>query len=476
MPIGRVLLKRYKIIEAIGSGAFGNTYLAVDTAFPGKPRLVVKHLQPKNTDPKNLEVAKRLFQTEANVLSRLGEHSQIPRLFAHFEEDKQFFLVQESIEGHNLTREFQPGKKWSEAETIKFLQELLEVLSFVHQQNTIHRDLKPANIMRRQKDGKLVLIDFGAVKEILTINQQETTSAPSTISIGTPPYMSPEQGIGKPGKYSDIYAVGMLGIQAITGLSSRELPQDLEHLEQVWKDHNIEISSQLKSVLERMVSFQPKQRYADATEALKAIIPTVVELPETKPITSRAKTGQFQSQGKLFFSLLGILGLTGMGWFGLKFINQPNYAQLEAYLKNRQWQQADTETDKLILKIARENSALDTKSSQNFPCRSLQKIDELWTKNSDEKLGYTPQKQAYLETGNEFNEYVESTYEAFGKKVGWRILGAWKRYEDLNFQAIDPNKFPSGYLPSPGKVAADKQDLRIREREMLLSRFNDCSF
>jgi serine/threonine-protein kinase len=163
-----------------------------------------------------------------------------------------------------------------------------------------------------------------------------------------------------------------------------------------------------------------------------------------------------------------------VGFLGLTFVNQQNYAQLETYLQNQQWQQADAETDKLILKIAGEHSALDAESSDKFPCKSLQKIDELWTENSDGRFGFTPQKKVYLETGNEFDEYVESTYEAFGNKVNWRIFGAWKRYEDFNFQGIDVAITPRGYLPSPGRVAADKQDLRTREREMLLSRFDAC--
>ena len=111
MLIGKTLFKQYKIVEDIGSGAFGNTYIAIDTAFPGEPRRVVKHLCPYNEDPEALEIAKRLFKTEAKVLSHLGEHNQIPRLFSYFEEDEEFFLVQELIEGNDLVREFQSEPK-----------------------------------------------------------------------------------------------------------------------------------------------------------------------------------------------------------------------------------------------------------------------------------------------------------------------------------------------------------------------------
>lgn len=455
MLIGQVLLKRYRVIEEIGSGAFGNTYIAIDTAFPGEPRRVVKHLCPKNNDSESLAIAERLFKSEATVLSRLGEHDRIPRLFAYFKEDGEFFLVQELIEGQDLTREFQPGKKWSETATVKFLQELLEILAFVHQNNTIHRDLKPANIMRRNSDGKLVLIDFGAVKEVLTVDKANTT-----VAIGSFPYMPPEQGVCKPGKYSDIYAVGMLGIQALTGLPSRELPQDADRFKQILAEKQIKISPQLEYVLSKMISFQPENRFDDGLKALQALTETKIVQP--------------QSKSKLLLILLGLIGLTGAGFFGLTFVDQPNYNQLETYLQNKQWQQADAETDKLILKIAGENSALDAESSNKIPCESLQTIDRLWTKNSNERFGFTPQKEAFLETGNEFDEYIESSYEEFGNKVNWRIFGTWKRYEDFNFQAIDPTITPSGYLPSPGKVTDNRKNLRWQEREMLLGRFNAC--
>jgi eukaryotic-like serine/threonine-protein kinase len=468
-------------IEEKGSGAFGHTYIAIDRAFPGRPRRVVKHLCPKNDDAESLAIAERLFETEAKVLSTLGEHIQIPRLFAYFEEEGEFFLVQELIEGHNLTQEFQPGKKWSEAETVKFLQELLTILSVVHQQNTIHRDLKPANIMRRQQDGKLVLIDFGAVKEILTINQPEQTSDQPTVGIGTGAYMPQEQAMGRPGKYSDVYAVGMLGIQALSGLPSKELPRNSEDLAQIWNDLNIEVSPQLKHVLGRMVNDQYQQRFAEAAEAFNALLLTKIESSEHKPTSSDSSetdtvTKRSQSKSKLLFSLLGTIGIAGVGILGFKFVNQPNYAQLETYLQNQQWQPADAETDKLILKIAGEKSALDAVSSQEIPCKSLQKIDRLWTDNSNGRFGFTPQKEVYLATRNDFDHYVESTYEAFGDRLGWRSFGAWRGYEDLNISKINSAIASPGYLPTPGKVAPDQQELRIREREMLLSRFNACGF
>ena len=473
MLVGKTLFKQYKIVEEIGSGAFGQTYIAIDTAFPGEPRRVVKHLCPIDTDPQAINIAKRLFKTEAQSLSRLGEHDRIPRLFSYFEEDGEFYLVQELIEGHCLSQEFQPGKRWSEEETVNFLQELLEILSFVHQNNTIHRDLKPANIMRRHRDDKLVIIDFGAVKEIITVDRDGMTHLShlsQTIGVGTLSYMPPEQAKGRPGKYSDIYAVGMLGIQALTGLPSSELPQDSEALPEMWQNLKIEVSPQLKHILERMVNFQYKKRFPNAAEALKAFIPTELDNSNSQQTIPPTRVVNSKSPKKLILGLLGILGLTGAGFATQAVLNRPNYSQLETYLENKEWQKADTETDRLILGIVREDSSLNPQAIEKFSCEALKKIDELWTESSQGRFGFTPQKQAYLETGNEINKYTQATYEAFGDRVKWRTFGTWGLYGDLKFTDIAP----PGHLPSPGRIGDNRQDLRIREREMLLSRFDAC--
>ena len=460
--IERMLLQRYQVIEELGSGAFGHTYIAIDTARPSQPRVVVKHLCPLNDNPESLRIAQRLFTTEAEILERLGENNQIPCLYAYFEEDGEFYLVQELIEGHNLTQEFQLGQRWSEAKTVDFLQELLSILSVVHQENIIHRDLKPANIMRRHQDGKLVLIDFGAVSEVMSVDENGQTS----IIIGAPFYMPPEQATGRPGKYSDIYAVGMMGIRALTGLPSRDLPHDSEQLQQMWDELNVEVSSQLKYVLGKMISYQYQQRYSNAAEALEALIPTTQIARPTRSTPTKK-----QGLKKRLFILLGAIVLSGTGITVRAFSNRPDYAQLETYLQNQQWQQADAETDKILLKVGGEKSALDPEAIANFPCKSLAKINGLWQEHSNGRFGFTPQKEAYSATENEFNKYIESTYEAFGNEVGWRELGVWSLYENLKTKkSATP---PPGHLPSPG-MAADKQNIRYLERGQLLSRFDAC--
>ncbi|MCC5644590.1 serine/threonine protein kinase [Nostoc sp. CHAB 5824] len=261
----KTLRNRFEIVKQLGSGGSGDTYLAIDLDLPGRPHCVVKHFHPKDPNPAVLPIAKSLFDREAEVLYQLGnDHDQIPRLFAHFNEDGDFYLVQEFIDGHALTQEIVPGQRLSESVVLNLLKDILEVLAFVHQNNIIHRDIKPQNLMRRHSDQKIVLIDFGSIKKIGALG------AGLTISVGTPGYMPSEQAKGKPKLCSDIYAVGMIGIQALTGLIPEQLQEDPNTGEVLWRD-KVQISDALANILDTMVRDRFSQRYQSAAEALQAL-------------------------------------------------------------------------------------------------------------------------------------------------------------------------------------------------------------
>ena len=291
MQSGQILRNHYKIIKSLGSGGFGDTYLAQDLDLPGHPKCVVKHLKPKNLDPTVLNIARKLFEREADTLYKLGSDSdQIPRLFAHFQEGREFYLVQEYIEGQDISRELIPGKKLSESDTIALVKGILEALTVAHQNNIIHRDIKPQNLMRRRSDNKIVLIDFGAVKEIgvLTINQQGSTIL--TVAVGTPGYMPSEQSNGRPKLSSDIYAVGMVGIKALTGKDPHNLLKDLKTGNVIWRNE-AQVSNHLANILDKMVHEYFPQRYENAMEVLNVMSEMTVKVNLPKPRqTSTAKT------------------------------------------------------------------------------------------------------------------------------------------------------------------------------------------
>ncbi|MDB9517630.1 bifunctional serine/threonine-protein kinase/formylglycine-generating enzyme family protein [Roseofilum reptotaenium CS-1145] len=271
--MGQVLAGHYQIEQELGQGGFGKTFLARDHHLPGHPLCVVKQLQPQLDDPDALKVAKRLFTTEAQILQRLGEHPQIPRLLAFFEQQEEFYLVQEYIQGHELASEIREGQPWQEDRAIAFLRDILTPLDFVHQQGVIHRDLKPSNIIRRSLDNQLVLIDFGAVKQTLSQVHPltgRTSQTPVSVIIGSPNYMPSEQAIGRPKFSSDIYAVGVMAIQALTGKSLPELPKDPETEEILWKQF-ASVRKEFEEVLGKMVCYHFGDRYSYGAEALEAI-------------------------------------------------------------------------------------------------------------------------------------------------------------------------------------------------------------
>lgn len=273
---------RYKVISQLGVGGFGRTFLAEDLHLPGHPRCVVKQLKPQIRSDDTLQMARRCFNTEAQVLYQLGIHDQIPRLLAHFEDHQEFYLAQEFIEGQPLTKELTEGKPWSENQVVYFLKDVLQVLTFVHQRQVIHRDLKPSNLIRRISDRRVVLIDFGAVKQVGIQNTDlEEGMTNLTISIGTQGYMANEQLAGKPRFSSDIYAVGILGIQALTGIHPRHLGEDLKG-EIAWHHHVPDLNPALAQVLDRMVRYDFRERYPTAIEAHAALEP--IPLAVTDPL------------------------------------------------------------------------------------------------------------------------------------------------------------------------------------------------
>lgn len=268
--LGELLAARYQVIEILGSGGFGHTYIAEDTQRPGNPRCTLKHLTFNSHDPDVLQQVRRLFQSEAETLEKLGKHDQIPRLLAYFEQNQEFYLVQEFIEGHPLSDELAEGIRLPESQVIQLLEDVLEILQFVHSQGVIHRDIKPENLIRRAADNKLVLIDFGAVKAIGNTVAESTGATNLSVPIYTSGYSASEQCMGKPRYSSDIYSLGTVAIQALTGLRPSQLPQDFHTYEIIWRDQ-AQVSDPLATVIDKMVCYHFAQRYQSATEVLQAL-------------------------------------------------------------------------------------------------------------------------------------------------------------------------------------------------------------
>ncbi len=259
---------RYEFVKPLGQGGFGHTSLFKYLGLPSQPLRVVKQFKPQFSEPAALGTALHLFDQEARILEQLGRtHDQIPELFEHLEENGEFYLIQEYIAGESLEQILTQKSALPEPEVIDLLVDILQVLAFVHDRQVIHRDVTPSNLIQRQSDGRIVLIDFGAVKEVI-----QTGIAKLTIPIGKPGYIPAEQSAGNPRFCSDIYAVGMIGIQSLTGSHPLSLSRDLATGAVHWLEKT-SISPRLGEILTRMVQPDCHQRYQSAAAVLTDLRP-----------------------------------------------------------------------------------------------------------------------------------------------------------------------------------------------------------
>jgi serine/threonine-protein kinase len=268
-----LLRERYHVSKLLGQGGFGATFLAQNISLPGNPYCVIKQLRPASTSPQTLQMARELFRREAKTLGKIGNHPQLPGLLDYFETEQEFYLVQEYISGGTLSREVKRGGPFTEAGIKQFLSELLPVIEYIHSNQVIHRDIKPANLIRRNQDKKLVLIDFGAVKDQVNptaVDNSSDQTALTAFAIGTPGYAPPEQMALRPVYASDIYAVGVTCIYLLTGKSPKDLGYDPATGEILW-ERQVQISEHLTRVLKKMLEGSVKHRYQSAQDILKAL-------------------------------------------------------------------------------------------------------------------------------------------------------------------------------------------------------------
>ncbi|QIR35572.1 serine/threonine protein kinase [Tolypothrix sp. PCC 7910] len=271
--IGKVLQRRYQIVQSLGAGVFGQTYIAVDIDYPENPKCVVKQLKVSNSQPSYLDDLRLRFLTETETLKRLECHDQIPQLIACFEENERFYLVQEFIEGHSLTEELPINKKcgdiWSETQVVDFLEDVLGILDFVHSQGVIHCDIKPENLIRRAADGKLVLIDFGSIQPV---DFGEDTELPiQNVPVTSLGYIPPEQFIGQTQPNSDIYSLGIIAIQALTGMAPLQFKLDPYTNEIIWHTPQTQVNDYLAAILSQMIRYDYEDRFQSAGEVLQII-------------------------------------------------------------------------------------------------------------------------------------------------------------------------------------------------------------
>ena len=420
-----LLRERYRALKLIGQGGFGKTFQAIDEDKPSKPYCVIKQFFPSAQGTGTLQKAAELFKEEAIRLDSLGRYPQIPELYAYFTgNDGRQYLVQEYIEGQNLEQELKQEGVFNEAKIKHLLSEILPILEFIHSKQVIHRDIKPENIIRRKSDNKLILVDFGAAKFVSPLNRSMT----GTI-IGSAEYIAPEQGNGKPVNASDLYSLGVTCLYLLTGISPFDLFDGGEH-QWVWRQWlvNNPVSNELGNILDKLIEFGTKKRYQSASEVLQALqIKTSVSIPQTtiqKPLNPVISVPQTPPS------------------IQLKSAKGIDYRNLEDLLKRQQWKEADIITFETMLRICNRHGFLRVEDIDIFPCEDLQIIDQLWLNYSQEKFGFSIQKQLFDQLNNG-QQYNDKLWDDFGLIIGWRKENKNIRYD----RAIFDINAPRGHLP-----------------------------
>ena len=333
--LSQIPLKGYTFVKELGEGGFGTTYL-ITSAGSKNTFYALKHFNFPNSEPNKYATAQRLFHREVAILKTLNGHSQIPDFIDYWEENQEYYLVQEFIPGELLREELEHGQK-SEAYVVELLTEILQILRVVHSKKIIHRDINPNNIIRRSSDNQLVLIDFGAgaIEKVVTTTASTQVQSPPT-RIYTLGYAPIEQTQGNPQFNSDIYALGITAIQMLTGIEPQDLHTD-RHGEVIWC-HLVQVSDRLINILDKMIHYDYRNRYQSVDEVLEELNGTSVSNSPTQVLTrtnnshpSQTEVGQNPLNIVLFFllgclSLIAILSAAGVlpGSVNIQPENQPS--------------------------------------------------------------------------------------------------------------------------------------------------------
>ncbi|TAE61774.1 MAG: YARHG domain-containing protein [Nostocales cyanobacterium] len=331
-----LLNNRYQVIRTLGSGGFGETFLAQDTNMPSQRLCVVKQLKPIHNNPEIYQIVQERFQREAAILETLGSASaQIPGLYAYFCTGGEFYLVQEWIEGDTLSAKMQKQGLFTAREIEELLINILPVLDYVHSQKIVHRDIKPDNIIIRKSDNKPILIDFGAVRESMATMINSQGHPTSSIIIGTPGFMSSEQAAGRPVYSSDLYSLGLTAIYLLTGKQPQTLETDPQTGEIIWRHFASNINPHLVGVIDKAITYHPRERFSSAREMLSALqnhvnFPSTLQYQERQniqqatisPTINITKTIINNKPKNIIIGSIIIASLTGISIIVTQILNQ----------------------------------------------------------------------------------------------------------------------------------------------------------
>jgi len=415
---------RYIIEDKLGEGGFGVTYLAQKAQ--NRQRVVIKTLKDDLLRDPNFAWYRDRFRDEAVKLS-VCRHPNIVQIDNYFEHGNLPCIAMEYVAGEDLWKWVERRGILSETEALNYIRKVGEAVIVVHEKCLLHRDIKPQNIMVRDNQDA-VLIDFGLARGFIPDRTQQMTFG---LTYGFAP---PEQyaEIGRFAEYTDVYALAATLYYLLTSTTPpaahlRALNPALESQFQI----NPNISHAVhRAIMEGMEMDETKRPQSVQKWLAMLPQPTLSNWGQRGGVSPTIASPQPPPQPVKLISARGV-----------------DYSQLDRLLASGQWQEADEETARVMLKVAgREKEGwLDKESIEKFPCDDLRTIDQLWLKYSNGDFGLSVQKRIYQSLGGT-SEYDTEVWESFGDRVGWRKKNSWRYYDSLTFS----EKTPEACLPCRG--------------------------